>query len=254
MKNRAGIQGYEIDLTTCDHALDLAAEAVNNGENFQVVTINPEMIELAHKNPDFSRILHHAELVLPDGVGVQYALRLKGIKQERVRGIDFTRALIDLCDKKSYRLALLGAKPDVLQAVVTKLKDDFKNLNIVYARDGYFTNEHVVIEELKAVSPQVLLCALGAPKQEMLIAKLKNELLGCAMVGVGGSFDVIAGTVKEAPEIWRKLSLEWLYRTLSQPERFGRIFPTLPIFLFRSIMDSIKNSASSHDAFREKRK
>lgn len=84
------------------------------------------------------------------------------------------------------------------------------------------------------------MCALGAPKQEFIIYRLKEMLQGCTMVGVGGSFDVFAGCVQRAPIMWQKLGLEWLYRTIKQPERFRRIFPTLPIFLFESIIDSIK--------------
>ncbi|GBF22630.1 N-acetylglucosaminyldiphosphoundecaprenol N-acetyl-beta-D-mannosaminyltransferase [Candidatus Gastranaerophilus sp. (ex Termes propinquus)] len=236
MRHRAAVQGFNVDLLTSAQALEFVADSVNNGENIQVVTINPEMIDAAHKNPDFARILKHAELVIPDSVGIILALKLKGIKQEKIRGIDFANALIELSEQRSLRLALLGAKPEVLNALVQKLKENFKNLNIVYAQDGYFDNEEKVVSELKKAAPQVLLCAMGAPKQEFLIYRLKNELSGCAMVGVGGSFDVYAGFVNEAPAFFKRLSLEWLYRVASEPRRLKRIFPALPRFLFRSIM------------------
>lgn len=240
MKKRVYIQGFPVDILSHAQALEYAKNAIYNGENMQVITINPEMVELAKKNKDFADILKHAELVVPDGVGIKIALKLKGINQERIGGIDYSRSLIELCAKENLRLALLGAKEEVITSLCEKLKAEFSNLNIVFSHNGYFDNENEILEEIKKSRPQVLLCALGAPKQEIINYRLKEMLQGCTMVGVGGSFDVFSGHVQRAPIIWQKLGLEWLYRTIKQPERFKRIFPTLPIFLFESIMDSIK--------------
>ena len=110
----------------------------------------------------------------------------------------------------------------------------------MYLRNGYFKNDEEIIKEIIDASPQILLVGLGSPKQEEIISKLKNNLTGCTMVGVGGSFDVFSGIVKESPEIYRKLGIEWLYRTIKQPERFKRIFPTLPIFLIKCIINTVK--------------
>ncbi len=240
MKKRVYIQGFPVDILSYAQALEYAKNAIYNGENMQVITINPEMVELAKKNKDFADILKHAELVVPDGVGIKIALKLKGINQERIGGIDYSRSLIELCARENLRLALLGAKEEVITSLCEKLKTEFSNLNIVFSHNGYFDNENEILEEIKKSRPQVLLCALGAPKQEIINYRLKEMLQGCTMVGVGGSFDVFSGHVQRAPIIWQKLGLEWLYRTIKQPERFKRIFPTLPIFLFESIMDSIK--------------
>ena len=79
---------------------------------------------------------------------------------------------------------------------------------------------------------------LGSPKQEEIIVKLKNKLKSCVLIGVGGSFDVFSGLTKEAPVIYRKMGIEWLYRTILQPERFKRIFPTLPLFLIKCIIET----------------
>lgn len=234
------IQGCAIDLVSFNEAVKTAKSSIEKGENLHVVTINPEMIMLAGKNREFARILEEAELVIPDGVGVKLALKLKGIVQEQIRGIDFSHKLIEICAENGYRLALLGAKEEVVTKAAANLKSEFNNLNIVYTQNGYFKNEQNVIEELTKSAPQVVLVALGAPGQEFIISKLKQKLTGAVLVGVGGSFDVYSGLVQEAPAIWRKLNLEWLYRTICDPKRFKRIFPTLPIFLFKSIMDSIK--------------
>lgn len=229
-----------MDILTYNQALERAKSAIDNGENMQVVTINPEMVELAKKDKDFANVLKHSELVVADGVGIKIALKLKGVNQERIGGVDYSRSLIEMCARNNLRLALLGAKEEVINAVCQKLKCEFENLNIVFSHNGYFNDENAILNEIKKACPQVLLCALGAPKQEFIIYRLKEMLQGCTMVGVGGSFDVFAGCVQRAPIMWQKLGLEWLYRTIKQPERFRRIFPTLPIFLFESIIDSIK--------------
>ena len=229
-----------MDILTYNQALECAKSAVDNGENMQVVTINPEMVELAKKDKDFANVLKHSELVVADGVGIKIALKLKGVNQERIGGVDYSRSLIEMCARNNLRLALLGAKEEVINTVCQKLKCEFENLNIVFSHNGYFNDENAILNEIKKACPQVLLCALGAPKQEFIIYRLKEMLQGCTMVGVGGSFDVFAGCVQRAPIMWQKLGLEWLYRTIKQPERFRRIFPTLPIFLFESIIDSIK--------------
>lgn len=240
MTKRVYLQGFPVDILTYNQALECAKSAIDNGENMQVATINPEMVELAKKDKDFANILKHSELVVADGVGIKIALKLKGVNQERIGGVDYSRSLIEMCARNNLRLALLGAKEEVINTVCQKLKCEFENLNIVFSHNGYFNDENAILNEIKKACPQVLLCALGAPKQEFIIYRLKEMLQGCTMVGVGGSFDVFAGCVQRAPIMWQKLGLEWLYRTIKQPERFRRIFPTLPIFLFESIIDSIK--------------
>lgn len=240
MTKRVYLQGFPVDILTYNQALERAKSAIDNGENMQVVTINPEMVELAKKDKDFANVLKHSELVVADGVGIKIALKLKGVNQERIGGVDYSRSLIEMCARNNLRLALLGAKEEVINTVCQKLKCEFENLNIVFSHNGYFNDENAILNEIKKACPQVLLCALGAPKQEFIIYRLKEMLQGCTMVGVGGSFDVFAGCVQRAPLMWQKLGLEWLYRTIKQPERFRRIFPTLPIFLFESIIDSIK--------------
>ena len=240
MTKRVYLQGLPVDIISYNNALESVKYAVDNGESMQIVTINPEMIECSKNNKDFANVIKHSELVVADGVGVKIALKLKGFSQERIGGVDFSRSLIEMCAKDNLRLALLGAKEEVISTLVDKLKAEFENLNIVYAHNGYFDNENLILNEIKNARPQIFLCALGSPKQEFFISRLKEMLQGCTMIGIGGSFDVFSGHVQRAPLIWQKLGLEWLYRVIKQPERFRRIFPALPIFLFESIIDSVK--------------
>ncbi len=238
--SKAKIQGFEVNLLSFQQALNFATSIIDNGETIQVVTINPEMIIKASKDEELALAIKNAGLVVPDGVGVKIALKIKGIKQEQVRGISFAHKMLERANAYGWKVAFLGAKQEVLDKTIENLSQDFENLNIVFKQNGYFTNEEEVINNIKKASPQLLLCALGTPKQEVLNAKLKDILPNCVLIGVGGSFDVWSGCTEGAPLIWQKMGLEWLYRTIKQPDRLNRILPTLPLFLFRAIIDKYK--------------
>ena len=223
-RNLVKLQGFNIDTFTFDEALQYA-------EKGQVVTINPEMILSAKSNPDFAEIINSAELVIPDGIGVQLGLKILGHNVRRIAGIEFGRKLIDKF--ASQPTAFVGAKPEIIQKAVENLKKEVPNLNAVYVQDGYFKDDDRVLDELTAANPKLVLVALGSPKQEIFISKAKNLLPNALFIGLGGSFDVWSGVVERAPEIWQKLGLEWLYRTVKEPKRFKRIFPTLPLCVLK---------------------
>lgn len=223
-RNLVKLQGFNIDTFTFDEALQYA-------EKGQVVTINPEMILSAKSNHDFAEIINSAELVIPDGIGVQLGLKILGHNVRRIAGIEFGRKLIDKF--ASQPTAFVGAKPEIIQKAVENLKKEVPNLDAVYVQDGYFKDDDRVLDELTAANPKLVLVALGSPKQEIFISKAKTLLPNALFIGLGGSFDVWSGVVERAPEIWQKLGLEWLYRTVKEPKRFKRIFPTLPLFVLK---------------------
>ncbi len=242
MNDRINVQGYSVDLKSLEQALNYLDSKMSENLCAHVVTVNPEMIELANHNNDFAKVLKSADLVVPDGVGIKIALKLKGINQEQVRGIDLAKKSIEISAKKGYKIALIGAKPHVIENAVNNLKSELKDLNIVYYKDGYFNVEEElnIINSLRNEKPQLVLVALGAPKQELFIQKCIKEVPS-VYIGVGGSFDVWAGEVERAPEIFQKIGLEWLYRTISQPQRFKRIYKTLPLFLFKAIIEGVRD-------------
>jgi len=237
--SRVKLLGYEIDAFDFNQAIDYATELISNDKVNQVVTINPEMFNTAEIDEEFSQILQEAEMVIPDGVGVKIGLKIMGEKVARVAGIDFARKMIDVAAEKNMPIALIGAKPEIIEKAKENLTNEVENLNIAYSHDGYFDNWDEIFEGLKNASPKLILVALGSPKQEKFIAKAKEILNPALMVGVGGSFDVWSGMVERAPEIYQKLCLEWLYRTVKQPERFKRIFPTLPLFVLKVLKNRI---------------
>lgn len=229
-RNLVKLQGFNIDTFTFDEALQYA-------EKGQVVTINPEMILSAKSNHDFAAIINSAELVIPDGIGVQLGLKILGHNVRRIAGIEFGRKLIDKF--ASQPTAFVGAKPEIITKAVENLKKEVPNLNAVYVQDGYFKDDDRVLDELTAANPKLVLVALGSPKQEIFISKAKNLLPNALFIGLGGSFDVWSGVVERAPEIWQKLGLEWLYRTVKEPKRFKRIFPTLPLFVLKVFKEKV---------------
>lgn len=238
MNNKAKILNCKIDLIDEQNALNEAKKALMENRNFHIITINPEMIMNSEKNPDFKELINNSDLNIPDGVGVKIALKIKSINQNQIRGVDFSRKLIELASKDNLRLGFLGAKEEVIQKAKENFLKKYPNLNFVYTRNGYFKNDDEIINEIVEKNPQILLVGLGSPKQEEIIVKLKNKLKSCVLIGVGGSFDVFSGLTKEAPVIYRKMGIEWLYRTILQPERFKRIFPTLPLFLIKCIIET----------------
>ncbi len=236
------VLGYDVDLLTFDEAVKVILERIKEKKGMQVVTINPEMIELAGKSKVFSSILRNADLVVPDGSGIKLALKLKGIEQEQIPGIDLAHELITSCEIFKYSVALIGAKESVLQTTVKRLKSEFEGIDICYYKNGYFASskEDEIINALAESDPQLVLVALGAPKQEIFINKCRKKIPEAVFIGVGGSFDVWAGEVERAPEFFRIMGCEWIYRTYKQPERIKRIYKTLPMFLFKAIIEAIR--------------
>ena len=229
--NRVKLLGYDIDTFSFDEATDYALSLEKQDKVSQVVTINPEMIAGAKRDFEFSAILRMAEMVIPDGVGVKIGLKILGHNVSRIAGVDFARRMLELSAQNNLPVALIGAKPEIIEKAKENLTKEIDGLNIVYTQDGYFNDDGRVLADLMKAQPRLILVALGSPKQEYFISKAKQVLPYGLMVGVGGSFDVWSGAVERAPKIYQKLGLEWLYRTIKQPERFKRIFPTLPLFV-----------------------
>lgn len=224
------LQSFNIDTFTF-------AEALEYADKGQVVTINPEMIQTAKNNPEFAKIINNAELVIPDGIGVEIGLKILGHNVRRIAGIEFGKKLIEKYSKSP--VAFIGAKPEIIKKAVENIKNEIPELNVAYMQDGYFKDDERVLAELKDKSPELVLVALGSPKQEFFISKAKELLPETLFIGLGGSFDVWSGVVKRAPEIWQKLGMEWVYRTIKEPQRFKRIFPTLPLFVLKVFKEKI---------------
>jgi len=199
-------------------------QRIHSGQCTHVVTANPEIVMIARENRSFQNVLKQA-YVVPDGIGIVYAAKWTGQPiTERVTGIELLEALMQQADQHHWNVYLLGAAPDVNRLAAEKLAQRYPGARVVGYRDGFFRKEEEeqIVQEIVERKPHLLFVAMGAPRQDEWIASRRAELQVPLMMGVGGSFDVIAGKVKRAPAVWQKLHLEWLYRLLSQPSRWKR--------------------------------
>ena len=231
MVERTEILGVEFDNVTLDEAADRAIALMDQDGPHLVATPNPEIVQLARRDPEFGRVLSDADLVIPDGVGVVYAAKILGRPLKgRVPGIEFAAALMARMAGTGKRLFLLGAKPGVAELAAANLAVEYPGLVVCGTHDGYFQEDAPVAETIRRARADVVFVCLGAPKQEMWIARNGADTGARLLVGLGGSLDVFAGQVKRAPKAFQKLGLEWFYRLCRQPSRIGRM-AKLPLFL-----------------------
>ena len=180
----------------------------------------------------FRAILNGASLVLPDGAGVVLGAKiLKTPLKEKVAGIDFAANLLGVLEETGGRLYLLGGKPSIAEQAAENMKKTHPKLCICGTADGYFKDEAPVIARINEARADVVFVCLGAPKQEHFMHDHRAELNVRLMIGLGGSLDGFAGTVRRAPKWMIRLQLEWLYRLLREPSRIGRMM-RLPKFVF----------------------
>ncbi|ETY75179.1 WecB/TagA/CpsF family glycosyltransferase [Lactiplantibacillus fabifermentans] len=195
-----------------------------------VVTANPEILMYAREHPDYQQVLKQADYITPDGIGVIQGAQILGTPlPERITGYDTLLDLLQWGHEQRQRVFFLGAKPEVLKQVVATVKTQYPNLVIAGALDGYYDDEATVVDQISAAKPDMIFIATGFPKQEFFIAKYRHRVDGLWM-GVGGSFDVLAGAVKRAPKFWQDHHIEWLYRLIKEPSRFKRML-VLPRYL-----------------------
>lgn len=202
-----------------------------------IVTANPEIVMYANKNENYKRAILTADYIVPDGIGVIIASKILQTRlAERIAGFDLMKDILKIANEHSYRVFLLGAKENVVRKTATNIQGKYPNVTIVGFHHGFFTlNDEKIVEMVKATQPDIIFVALGYPRQEQWIQQFITQFDKGLFIGVGGSFDVIAGKVKRAPSFWRKLNLEWLYRLLKQPSRWRRMLQ-LPLFLIEVIL------------------
>ena len=238
--SRTDVLGVGFDNVTKAEAVERALALIDAREGRYVVTPNPEIVMLAKENPALKEALAEADIVLPDGAGIVKGAAILGRSmKEKVPGIDFACGVMARLAERGGSVYLFGAKPGVAEAAAETLRTKFPGLVISGTSDGYFSDDGPIIEKIKDAAPDFLLVCLGAPKQELWMAKMSGKLPVGLMVGLGGSLDVFAGTVKRAPEAWQKLDLEWLYRLLKEPRRIGRMMK-LPLFVIEAAGERLR--------------
>ena len=215
-------------------ALRRVEQMLQDGRQHIITTPNPEFIVAAQKDAEFLAILNRADLALPDGAGLIWAARVLGTPlRERIAGSDFVWDIAGLAAERGYTIYLLGGRGEVAKAAAEKLKIKNVKLKIIGDPGPPFCILHSTfcIENIRTAAPDILLVALGHPKQEKWIAEHLTELPSVKIaMGVGGALDFIAGRVSRAPGFMRGLGLEWLWRLMLQPWRILRIFRAVIVF------------------------
>ncbi|MEA2553137.1 MAG: N-acetylglucosaminyldiphosphoundecaprenol N-acetyl-beta-D-mannosaminyltransferase [Fimbriimonadaceae bacterium] len=222
---RVDILGVAVDRLDMPEALARLDEFLKSRTPHIVVTADACGIVQAQTDPEFMEILRTAHLVTPDSAGVLWASKKKGEPiKERVSGVDLTDELCAMSADRGWRIFLLGSQPGVADLAAEKLRLKHPGCNIVGARHGFFPSEsdEVVAQEIAALKPDILLVAMGIPRQEKFIRKTQHIIGAPIAMGVGGSLDVFSGKAKRAPYVFQRLKLEWLWRLMLNPSKISK--------------------------------
>jgi len=228
------ILGIKVKPYSMQETVERIRQAVDNQALMRVVTANPEMIYASIHDQRLKDVINSADIVTADGIGVVWAARRLGTPvRERVTGIDLVQAIFPSADAGKWRVFFLGGQPGVAEQAANQVVQKHPGIALE-AEHGYFSAEEEpnVLEKIRQFQPDILFVGLGAPRQEFWVAE--HHGLAKVSMGVGGSFDALAGLVIRAPKRIQELHLEWLYRLWKEPRRWKRQ-TVLPRFVLKVI-------------------
>lgn len=238
----AKILGVKIDNVSFSDVMAKIQAFLMVDELHHIATVNPEFLVTAQRDEAFKTILNNTDLNVPDGFGLKFGAWVSGQKiGERITGVDLTWEICKLASEKGYSVFFLGGAEDIAQKAAHRIKLLNSNLKIAGTYSGT-PDEEGIVERINNTEADILLVAFGAPKQEKFIANNKQALKVKLAMGVGGTFDYIAGVVPYAPKWVRKIGLEWLYRLFTQPKRWKRIFNATVMFPWLVLISKLKRS------------
>lgn len=232
MRDCVKILNVGVDNVTMDEAVRRVLGFLSEDGNRIVCTPNAEIMMASYKDGELRTILNNAHMVVADGAGVVLASKILGNPlKERIAGYDLVQRIFNTKWDRKIRVFLLGGAPLIAKRAIDKCKE-LEDIEFVGYNDGYFKEEEEtgIINRINELNVDMLLVGLGAPKQEKWIYKNRDRLNVKVSIGVGGSFDVMAGEVKRAPKFFQEHGLEWLYRLYKQPRRIIRMI-NLPKFV-----------------------
>lgn len=238
MRKTVDILGIPVDAVTMKEAVEKAGAFIREGRAHAIYTPNAEIMMAAQRDPELKEIMKKADMLVADGAGVVLASKLLGRPvPEKVSGVDLVCEIFRAYASDGLSCYLFGAKPGVAQEAAEKIRAEYPGLVIAGCHDGYFTEqeEAEIIDDINKSSPDILLVALGAPKQEKWIFNHLGVLNTKVCIGVGGTIDILSGRVKLCPEFFRRNGLEWLYRLYKEPWRAKRMLD-IPRFMLRVIL------------------
>jgi N-acetylglucosaminyldiphosphoundecaprenol N-acetyl-beta-D-mannosaminyltransferase len=244
---RAQIFGCPIDIVTMSETVDLARTAMRQRTTTLHVALNVAKLVNMRTNPVLAEDVKNSDLIGIDGMGILLAARLFGLPaKERVAGIDLLQEILVVCADEGFRPFFLGATPSVVRKARAAVAAKHLNIRFAGIHDGYFDahQEPQVVEEIRDSEADCLFIAMPTPRKERFLAAYRDQLGVSFIMGVGGSFDVLAGEVTRAPLLMQKLALEWLYRVYQEPRRmWWRYCRTNTIFagmMFSALLSRIR--------------
>ena len=232
---RLKVLGVPVDNLDMSETLDVIAGFIASRRPHQHVVVNVDKVVKAHRDPAIARIIGRCALVSADGMPVVWASRLLGTPlKERVTGIDLFEALMERSAREGWRVFLLGARAEVVGHVRSIYGQRYPGLVIAGHRDGYWSEaeEAQVADQVRRAQPDILAVAISSPRKEQFLDRWQAHMRVPFAMGVGGTFDVVAGRVRRAPVLMQRIGLEWLARVAQEPRRmFRRYFvDSLPFF------------------------
>ena len=236
------VLGVGVSVLTTPRALDRVSSMVERGATGTVAFANAHLLTLASQDPAVREALQRTAMILNDGAGVAWAAKVKGAEfPENLNGTDFLPKLLERAAAAGWRVALLGAAPGVADRAAVALRGRCPGLQVCFADHGYFDRgrSDEVAARVRASRPDVLLVALGNPRQELWLDQNLAATGATVGVSVGAFLDFSAGEARRAPRVVRALSLEWAWRLLHEPRRlFHRYVVGIPVFRSRVRRDA----------------
>lgn len=213
-----------MDIATMQETVSFIENRIEQKHFLQHVVVNVAKIVNMQKDPVLAESVKACEVINIDGMGVVFGARFLGHNvPERVAGVDLFHELLAMSAKRDFPVFLLGATEEVVSKTVSKVKAINPNLNVAGYNDGYFwDDEEAVVTKIRESGAKLLFVAITSPKKENFINKWQDKLGVDFVMGVGGTFDVVAGKVKRAPQWMQKAGLEWLYRVIQEPGRMWK--------------------------------
>lgn len=229
------IINQDINNLTSREVVTLAEECVRYKKKLSIATVNPEIMVLSAQSNEFSEILSKVTLRLVDGIGITLLAKITGAGafRERVQGVNLVQKLIGLCLEKNYRIMFLGASAQSANTACQKLTAKYSKLKLKCLSGGQIDPRKLsaqILSDTRDFKPDILVVALGAPKQEEFIVNHQLTLGVPVAIGAGGTVDFFSGAARRAPRLVQNIGMEWFWRLLLYPRRWHRIFNATIVF------------------------
>jgi N-acetylglucosaminyldiphosphoundecaprenol N-acetyl-beta-D-mannosaminyltransferase len=211
-----------VDLFSLDETIELATEAMRSRKRLQQVSLNVAKLVNAQNDPQLRADILNSDLIGIDGVGILIGLKLAGINANgRVNGTDLMMRLLEVCAKQGFRPYFLGATKEVVEKAADNARALYPGLVFAGMHDGYFSEaeEDAIAGAIGECAADCLFVGMPTPRKERYLLRNRDRLPTPFIMGVGGSFDVLAGKVNRAPLWMQQYGLEWLYRVIQEPKR-----------------------------------